>query len=268
MDNRLMKPAKLDSRSRDPQSSKSLSRPVQEGDGFIAVSHSRHTKAEKHGPNGSPPSAAAISRAAAYQHPPGDRGGNYMKQSCLPVRERDPELVELEKNRGSCHDRGFFKPGTIIHVPLHEQDYNATSRDSEITRADDKYRTPSRFGTIYSNYRKMIVVANYADHYISVPLFSHNGLGLVHKRRPDKYVSVLDHRSKGDFQPQSKHAVLKTEYFSEGVDVLHPKTTAHTTYPHPRRYDLPVVLEGRLSNEGIVRLINLVNKYAPNSNKV
>ena len=57
------------------------------------------------------------------QNPPAQGG---MKQSCLPVCERDPIQTEIEENKGAVIPKESLKPGTIIQVLHHEQDVSAT----------------------------------------------------------------------------------------------------------------------------------------------
>lgn len=78
--------------------------------------------------------------------------------------------------------RRLFQRGLIIRGPLHEQDYQGAAEQSTFTVAD-KNVTDSRFGPIYTKVRKMIVVECYADHYIAVPCFTHNGHGLTKVRK-------------------------------------------------------------------------------------
>lgn len=151
--------------------------------------------------------------------------------------------------------RGDFRLGMIVRAPVHEQD----ARASNMTTAD-KYTTDSRFGPIYTKYRKMIIVGLYQDHYLAAPLYTHNGQGLANKANPDEFVSVRDHRFDGYFAALSCHQPLITNYFNPGIYVMDPMTTAHITYPLSRRYNLPIVFEGCIDEESISRMVNIFNK--------
>ncbi|KAL8738577.1 MAG: hypothetical protein Q9181_000628 [Wetmoreana brouardii] len=220
-----------------------------------------------------PPSAAAVSRAASYT--PYQRPSNYSR-SLLPDTEQDYILQRRrEANRGIRLHKDEYKPGMIIRAPLHEQDSkggaprpggtgsSVASLASEATQAE-KYTTQSRFGTIFTKYRKMIVVALHQDNYVALPLYTHNGRGLVHKARPDEFVSVKDHRFKDDqgWKQLSKWEPVVTGYIRDGIDLFDPKSTAHLAYPVSRRYALPVVLEGELKWSSFEMLKELYGRYA------
>ncbi len=237
-------------------------------DGFTTVSHAKTRTVEKptmrnYGNRQSPPSAAAQSRRAAYDPP--TKASSHYKQSCLPSDQRDPLLAEIEANRGKDFHKSQFKPGMIIRGMLHEQDYKATSTGSNITIIDKdaRYRSETKFGAVFTKYRKMIVLALFEDHYLAIPLFTHNGNGLAYKANPDEFVSIHDHRRPGASVKQSNHAPLRTEVLNEGIQFFDVKSTAHVTYALSRRYDLPIVFEGFLSKPSTNRLVDLFMKYAP-----
>lgn len=150
----------------------------------------------------------------------------------------------------------------IIRAILHEQDYIATSKGSNIT-ITDRNRTNSRYGPICTKWRKMIVLSKFEDHYLAIPLFTHNGNGLANKARPEEFVSIVDHRFKGDAPRQSRHDPLETEIISDGIELFDIKSTAHVTYALSRKYDLPVIKEGYLKKKSTNHLIGLFNHYAP-----
>lgn len=222
-----------------------------------------------------PPSAAAVSRAASYN--PYQRPPSY-NRSYLPNPDDDHFRLRREANQGIKLRKEDYKPGMIIRAPLHEQDSRGDARSlgansnvsvasasSEATLAE-KYTTPSRFGTIFTKYRKMIVVACHQDNYVAIPLFTHNGRGLVNKTRPDEFVSVRDHRYKErereEWRQLSKWEPLVTEYVREGIDLFETKTTAHLAYPVSRRYGLPVVNEGCLRGSSLRVMRDLYGRFA------
>jgi len=211
-----------------------------------------------------------------------------MKQSCLPIGERDANLVLAEQNKGRKYKvtllphpppapplYGFeltksagklakevYKTGMIIRAALHEPFLSGA------TDVADKSRTESKFGAICTKYRKMIVVALYQDHYVALPLYTHNGNGLQGKAKPDEFVSIKDHRSREPFTKLSTHKALVTENINTDIHPFSPKCTAHLTYPVSRKYDLPVTPEGNLDKPSIKSLIQLYNDFAPRPSKV
>ena len=129
------------------------------------------------------PSAAAVSRTSAYTSKDwrASTGPTFNRQNQSDPRTKRHSEIER------VFPATFYRPGLIIRAPLHEQDY--ITANSTITAPDNRSITPSEFGNIHTKYRKMIVVACFAKHYIAVPLFTHNGRGLVNKKA-NEYVSI------------------------------------------------------------------------------
>ncbi|KAI4180520.1 MAG: hypothetical protein LQ346_006970 [Caloplaca aetnensis] len=258
--------SKLDSKKTAVKESQPKIPAVPEGDGFTTVSHAKPRTIDKpsnrnNGARRSPPSAAAQSRRGVYE--PATKATSHYKQSCLPIDERDPKLVEIEANKGMTYRKSDFRPGMIVRGYLHEQDYIATSTGSNLTIKDHN-RTDSRYGPICTKARKMIILVMFEDHYLAVPLFTHNGNGLAYKTKPMEFVSIRDHRVVGNHPPpQSDNPPLETEFINRGIEQFDPKSAAHITYVLPRRYELPVVMEGRLTLASLNGLIDLFNYYAP-----
>ncbi|KAL8766087.1 MAG: hypothetical protein Q9209_007053 [Squamulea sp. 1 TL-2023] len=217
---------------------------VSSGNRQRAISFADDTKH----PRRSPPSAAAQSRRSAYSP---------------PKAHYKHEIPADTKFGGKLLLKEQYYPGMIIRALVHEQDFEASSSKSNITVSQDKYRTASDYGTIYTKCRKMIVLAKYEDHYTAIPVFTHNGNGLQHKVKPDEYVSIKDNRTNDECPAQSKHGHLETENMCNGTEIFHVKSTAHITYALARRYDIPVIKEGQLTGRSLNRLIELFNAYAP-----
>lgn len=240
---------------------------AEQNDGWTTVSSTKPRTIEKpalrtiNGNRNVTPSHAAQSRRSVYETPTKPRS-NY-KQAHLPPDERDPELYEIELNKGSKYRKSDFRAGLIIRAMVHEQDYQAASSGSNVT-ITERNRSNTKFGPICTKWRKMIVLSLFEDHYLAIPLFTHNGKGLVNKKRPEEFVSIRDHRAKGEHpEPQSCHQPLETENINDGIDLFDVKSTAHVTYALSRKYELPVVMEGQLKKKSINRLVNLFNLYAP-----
>ncbi|KAI4211199.1 MAG: hypothetical protein LQ351_005997 [Letrouitia transgressa] len=204
-----------------------------------------------------PPSAAALNRAVSYA---GARPKSMYKQFCLPTDECDPIQTRAEANRGVKLTKANFKIGMIIRAPVHEQDFKegrATSAAGSEATIAEKYTTESKFGTIFTKYRKMIVVALHQDNYVAIPMYTHNGKGLHNKARPDEFVSVKDHRNKDPkWSKLSEWDPLVTGHINPGIDLFDPKSTAHLAYPVSRKYNLPVVHEGQLRATSLSPLAN------------
>ena len=205
-------------------------------------------------------SAAAVRRRDVYEGPTPQKPISHYKQSCLPVDERDPVLLEIERSKGFKLSKESFKPGTIIRTILHEPDFHGTTSASYVTQAA-KFTTDSIHGPIFSKTRKMIVLATFQDNYIALPLYTHNGRGLEGKVKPEEFVSVRDHRIPGSFTPLSMHEPLVTDQLNAGIELFHVKSALHITYPVSRKYSLPVVYEGRLRKQSVLQLASLFADY-------
>ena len=188
---------------------------------------------------------------------------DWRTQQNLPPKTRTSIFASNPPNRSVPISRMDIMPGVIIRAPVHQQDYRGASRETEVTGIPDQHITKSRYGDIYSKIRKMIVVACYEDHFVAVPLYTHNGNGLRYKKRPDEFISVRDHRNTGQSQPLSKNGTLTTKELSSSVQFYDNATTAHITYPVSRNYNLDSTPEGYLEAASTQILINLVEKWGP-----
>ncbi|KAI4097804.1 MAG: hypothetical protein LQ344_000076 [Seirophora lacunosa] len=244
---------------------KDSQRAPSDNDGFTTVSRAkppveRPKLRNIDGNRNGVPSAAAQSRRDHYE--PATKKDSHYKQDCIPKAERDPAREAIEACKGKILHKSQFKPGMLIRGWLHEQDYSATSTGSNLT-VMDPCRSDTRFGTVCSKYRKMIVLALFEDHYLAIPMFTHNGNGLEFKTNTNEFISVHDHRYKGEHVKQNGHKPLVTEVINRGIDLYDLKCTAHVTYALSRRYDLEIVLEGALTKPSTNRLIELYHKFAP-----
>ena len=198
----------------------------------------------------SPPSIAASRRADVYEL---RHKTPSFRNSILGSVNGKPDL---KSDRVQKLSKYLFKPGMIVRGICHEQDFHNAANGSTMTLAD-RYTTESKFGLIHSKYRKMIVVGLYDNHYLALPLYTHNGNGISRKAKPDEFVSVHDHRSLEPFTKQTRHSPLVTGEMNEGINPIDPQSCAHITHPMARKYDLPLVVEGYLNKESTGRLWDL-----------
>ncbi|KAI9709418.1 MAG: hypothetical protein M1812_007695 [Candelaria pacifica] len=156
-----------------------------------------------------------------------------------------------------------YRIGLIFRAPHHEQHWNP--RGSQV---GDKGRTESCAGPICTKTRKMIVVAMYSDHYVAIPLYTHNGNGLTRKENADDYVSVFDHRYAADplalqrLKPLSNRKALVTGIMYPQTRLIDEQSTAHFTYPVSRSYSLPINPEGQMSILSAFELVDLCSSAA------
>ena len=184
-----------------------------------------------------------------------------------PCEHRPSVFRSNPPNKSIVIPRQDIKPGVIIRAPLHQQDFKGVSQDTEVTAivqpVADHNVTRSKFGDIFTKFRKMIVIACYENHFVAIPMYTHNGVGLRYKKKPEEYISVKDHRSGENFRPLSKYGTLVTKYLSPAVMLYDPATTAHITYPVSRAYNIDCTPEGELDAESTKNLIRLADRMAP-----
>ena len=161
-----------------------------------------------------PPNAALGDRFTPY-----NTGNTTNRSTAMQDGSRDRPRLPKE----------VFKRGLIIRGPLHEQDYQGTSSQSNYTVADNN-RTESRFGPIHTKIRKMIVVECYQDHYIAVPLFTHGGRGLTKKQAPHEFIRLVN---SSDSRSMSPLFLSIFEYF-QTVDGLYRNQEKLTRVCHKR----------------------------------
>lgn len=210
------------------------------------------------------PSAAAGSTASAFT------SSNWRNRDLNQPIIEEPHRGNSRANDVGGHTlnrkkypRSFYRPGIIIRAALHEEELMGANSVLTAKKVTSKSVTPSQHGNIFSTARKMIVVATFERHYIAIPLYTHNGQGLLNKK-PDEYVSVRDHRDGStEFKALSRHGKLTTEYLHQGIVPYEEKTTAHITYHLSRKYDYPVIYEGYLRDSSVKHLLKLYNTYAP-----
>lgn len=188
------------------------------------------------------------------------------KQGVTPYANPSKILSATAANSGNDNrprrlPRDNFFVGGIIRACLHEQDFGAQPGPTNKTM--NSKLTESRFGTIHTKVRKMVIISVHQENYIAIPLYSHNGKGLLHNRNPDEFVSVFDYRNPGPFVPLSGRGALMTKYIAPTIHAYDPRSTAKLTYPVSRSYSLPVVYEGYLDTASTAHLISLYAQYAP-----
>lgn len=161
-------------------------------------------------------------------------------------KKRIPAWPDQQKRKLTKEDLAV---GMIIRAPFHEEDAREGGRVNEKC----PYITRSSFGQIHTKVRPFIVVALLNSHYLAVPLYTHNGRG-IGKKDPNEYIYVHDkvraetgvscppHPNKDGWEALS--AVINRH--DTNVPAYEPMSCAHFAYLVPRKYGLPVSLEGNL----------------------
>ncbi|KAM0803609.1 hypothetical protein BDR22DRAFT_41079 [Usnea florida] len=172
-------------------------------------------------------------------------------------KKRIPAWRDQQKRRLKKEDLAV---GMIIRAPFHEEDVSEGGRSKENCR----YISSWEFGHIHTKVRPFIVVALLNNHYLAVPLYTHNGTG-IGKKDPNEYIYVHDkvraepgvscpqHPNKKGWEALS--AVIDRD--DTNVPAYEPTSCAHFASLVPHRYGLPVSLEGKLEWSSMIRLLDL-----------
>ena len=157
-----------------------------------------------------------------------------------------------------------FYPGLVISTPIHEPDFDP----SNIGKLEPR-RVDTVLGPVYSKARKLIVIAVFEDHCVTIPIFSFNENGIKFKSNKDDYVAIKDGFLKSTASSENKHPDLKftrvKEFrnFTNGFHTMSHSSYAYITFPMSFRYILPCIIEGHLTKPSIQQLIDLYNNRAP-----
>lgn len=164
-------------------------------------------------------------------------------------------------------EKGEFKPGTIIRAPIHEEDFKRTPRPlyspsesrSSYKSGEISHVSHTDFGPVYSENRFFIVVEQYSNHYLAVPLFTYQGTGLRREHDAKEYASIEDHRYPGSSMKAAPY-LLTTSEMQPTAKPMKPESVAHFTYPVSRKYNLHVSYQGRLQPEDTKLLVKLFKR--------
>ncbi|KAI1373504.1 hypothetical protein F4677DRAFT_462251 [Hypoxylon crocopeplum] len=161
------------------------------------------------------------------------------------------------------HPREVYFPGVIFSAPIH----TSSSSDEKYVMYDDPNLTATPFGTVWSKYRKMIVLRVFGEHCICLPIYTHNGQGLEGKEFTKEFVSIRDIAARIPVSDEGPYmgirAVRDTDYsgtFIEG------KACVKLSELYSHRYEAQATIEGKLdtlsfSKGRLLELVNLVNGY-------
>ncbi|KAI0965354.1 hypothetical protein F4678DRAFT_485424 [Xylaria arbuscula] len=162
------------------------------------------------------------------------------------------------RDSDGIHPPTSYEVGVIFSAPHH----TASSEDTRWVSTTDPYNTATPFGIVHSKYRKMIVVKAFGEHCTCVPIYSHNGRGLVGKEFITEYVSIRDVADRNHETPEGPHVRL----LAVGNDEFHGrivsgKSNVKLTEFYSHRYDAPATIEGKLEEDKSCskkRLLHLV----------
>lgn len=185
----------------------------------------------------------------------------------MRILERDQTLMAAQNSRGGKISKASYRPGLLIRAAMHEPDLNQGGPVS--SNVNCRRQIQKRYEVWTHPYKGTQSLYHRA---VPEPLSCRPSLypqrqRLLKKLIPDEFVSVCDHRNKGEFHKHSKHTALVTEHLNAGFHSLHEISTAHITYSIAGKYDLSVVHEGHLETASTKHLVQVSNEYAPRAAK-
>ena len=153
-----------------------------------------------------------------------------------------------------------YEPGVIFSAPFHTQ----YCSPAEVSLTDPNL-TASPFGTIFSKFRKSVVLTVSEDggSCAAVPIYSHNGEGLKFKPSKHEYVSIRDVEDEKPQDRESKHGLLwchRDLQYSAPKTFISGKSSVHLTELVTHRLGAPATIEGSLTAPSLEILRELVKK--------
>ncbi|KAM0124408.1 hypothetical protein ACHAO1_011039 [Botrytis cinerea] len=173
---------------------------------------------------------------------------------------------------GSAHLPGAYHHGDVICAVEHYPDFTRT-----IPEKNDRYRTDTVFGPVFSKERKYIVLQKYREHCVVIPIFTHTGRGLAGKPPAvrDHYISIRDGDRPNQAPPENIHGNLQTHRYPEFQDrrdrrrvpnfhIMSDKSAVYFVYPICHRYSVPCIFESRLRTDSLDYLLHIYLDFGPN----
>jgi hypothetical protein len=100
-----------------------------------------------------------------------------MQTEPFPMADEATQTEPLDmQNYGEDHLMGDFKPGVILSAPSHTPYFDIPN-----SRYAETHTKETDFGKVYSKVRKLIVIARFTDHCLTLPIFTFNGNGFQNK---------------------------------------------------------------------------------------
>lgn len=158
------------------------------------------------------------------------------------------------------HRVSELRPGTIIRGQFYSEYTNMSYLTPD---KPSEHRIETRWGAAYGEERHMVIISQFYEHYVALPVFTHRGTGTANKKNPFEYVTLHDHRHKKPENPQSEHKPLLTGLMDKGIYLFRRLSVVHITEPTCKNYLHPVVREGSLTPESTANLTELYLRYCP-----
>jgi hypothetical protein len=166
------------------------------------------------------------------------------------------------------HHVDRLKPGTIIRGQIYTEftqrgEFNPYFDDNaKNNRVDDSHRFETKWGIAYGEERHMIIVTQYYDHYVALPVFTHHGTGVKNKQNPYEYITLYDDRRENPARPKTVNGTLTTGVVDPGVYIFRRRSVVHLTAPVYKNFYHPVVREGELTAESTAHMLTLYLQFS------
>ncbi|KAF5868790.1 uncharacterized protein Bfra_012121 [Botrytis fragariae] len=173
---------------------------------------------------------------------------------------------------GSVHTAHAYHHGDVICAVEHYPDFARS-----IPQQNDRYRTDTVFGPVFSKERKYIILQKYREHCVVIPIFTHAGRGLSAKPQAvrEHYISIRDGDRPNQAPPENNHGSLQTHRYPQFEDrrdgrrvpnfhIMSDKSAAYFVYPICHSYSVPCIFESRLRTDSLDYLLHIYLDYGPN----
>lgn len=180
-----------------------------------------------------------------------DDGYYGARQAYRDISKGDVVHGHMRRTDRVC-DASELRLGTIISTAIHNQ-----ARENTVS-IDEFNKSLSGFGIVYSKYRKLIVVEEWAQHVVCIPLYSYNGRGL--KGREALACEYFDVRDVDDPEPEGKDTfctlmAVRDEHWPRENTFIEGRTVAKVTEKITFYRTDRCSIEGRIDPESFSTLI-------------
>ena len=132
---------------------------------------------------------------------------------------------------------------------------DALDDDEAEAKRDHRHTRQTVSGNVYTKIRFQIVIAVHGSHYMSLPLYTHEGKGLQNKSEEAKmeFISIRDHRLPGPFFDQTDRGRLEaTVHHPNRLD---PQSAVQLSAPMYNQYDVTVEDVGMIAKDSLPDLL-------------
>lgn len=201
-------------------------------------------------PSRSEPGTKFLRDAIEKRHAYPPRGQpNYQATPRVP-HSNSRALSSSVRKTDRRHPKEAYTPGTIFSAPAHGQ-INAFADET------NPNVSITRFGAVYTKFRKYVVISVHENHCQAVPIYTHRGLGLRFVVLKDEHVSLRDRADECPEDVETRHGLLLCERdrgYPANNTFIKGKSSIHLTEMTSHRYGHLATIEGRLEAASLAKL--------------